>query len=65
MAHKYFRKMQEVAMGFAKEGKKEHPVKKVYQGPKVIDEKTEESKKVSQQPKIISLSETKGEEWKF
>lgn len=62
MAHKYFRKMQEVAMGFAKEGKKESPIKNVYQSSKIVDEKVEESKKVSQQPKIISLSETKGEE---
>ena len=62
MAHKYFRKMQEVAIRLAKEDKKEHQTKKVYQSPKVADEKIEESKKVNQQPKIISLSETKGDE---
>lgn len=62
MAHKYFRKMQEVAIRFAKEDKAERRTKKVYQSPKAADEKAEESKKVNQQPKIISLSETKGEE---
>jgi len=62
MAHKYFRKMQEVAIALAKENKKETSTKKVYQSPRVVEEKVEEPKKVNQQPKIISLSETKGEE---
>ena len=62
MAHKYFRKMQAVAMNLAKEDKEEHLTKKTNSAPVSVEEKIEESKKVIKQPKIISLSETKGEE---
>ncbi len=62
MAHKYFRKMQEVAMTLAKEDKEEHLIKKASAASIPTEEKIEESKKVIRQPKIISLSESKGEE---
>ena len=62
MAHKYFRKMQEVAMTLAKEDKEEHLIKKASAASIHAKEKIEEPKKVIRQPKIISLSESKGEE---
>ena len=62
MAHKYFRKMQEVAMTLAKEDKEEHLIKKASAASISTKEKIEEPKKVIRQPKIISLSESKGEE---
>lgn len=62
MAHKYFRKMQEVAMNLAKEDKERHLTKKTNPTPISVEEKIEEPEKVIRQPKIISLSETKGEE---
>lgn len=63
MAHKYFRKMQEVAMTLAKEDKEEHLIKKASAASiPTEEEKIEEPKKVIRQPKIISLSESKGEE---